>query len=79
MITTALTNEQFVIFTVNTGTGTKATCDTVQILAMMTSSSASVSPAPLYPLQDFKALHKYCITVIIISHQFVEFLQLQCQ
>ena len=23
-------------------------------------------PAPLYPLQDFKALHKYCIIIIII-------------
>jgi len=27
---------------------------------------ASVSPAPLYPLQDFKALYKYCIIIIII-------------
>jgi len=23
-------------------------------------------PAPLYPLQDFKALYKYCIIIIII-------------
>jgi len=27
-------------------------------------TSASVSfPAPLYPLQDFKALYKYCIII----------------
>jgi len=24
--------------------------------------------APLYPLQDFKALHKYCIIIIILQH-----------
>jgi len=24
-------------------------------------------PAPLYPLQDFKALYKYCIIIILLS------------
>jgi len=27
---------------------------------------AGETPAPLYPLQDFKALYKYCIIIIII-------------
>jgi len=27
---------------------------------------ASAMPAPLYPLQDFKAQYKYCIIIIIV-------------
>jgi len=27
-------------------------------------------PAPLYALQDFKALYKYCIIIIIIIKQY---------
>jgi len=30
------------------------------------SSHPNTTEAPLYPLQDFKALYKYCIIIIII-------------
>jgi len=28
--------------------------------------SAPLYPAPLYPLQDFKALYKYCVIIIVV-------------